>query len=40
MVCLDYIRDVANLWADALPRGKKAKELSLGDPASHRLFKC
>ena len=40
MVCLEYLRDVANLWAGALSRGKKAQEWSLWDPAYHRLFKC
>ena len=39
MVCPEYIRGMANLWADALSRGKKAQEWSLEDLASHRLFK-
>ena len=38
-VCLEYLRGVANLWADALSRGKNAQEYSLGDPACHRMFK-
>ena len=37
-VCLDYLRGVANFWADALSKGKKAQEWSLGDLACHRLF--
>ena len=38
-VCPEYLRGVANLWADALSRGNKAQEWSLGDPACHRSFK-
>ena len=39
MVCPEYLRSVANLWPDALSRGKRAQEWSLGDPACHRLLK-
>ena len=39
MLCPEYLRGVPNLQADALSRGKKAQEWSLGDPACHRLFK-
>ena len=39
-VCPEYLRGVENLWADALSRGKKAQEWSLGYQACHRLFKC
>ena len=37
-VCPEYLQGVANLWADALSKDKKAQERSLGDPASHKLF--
>ena len=37
--CAQNTSGVANLWAKALSRGKKAQVWSLGDPASHRLFK-
>ena len=36
MVCPKFLRGVANLWADALFRGKKAQGWSLGNS----LFKC
>ena len=39
MVCPECLRGVANLWADALSRGKKAQEWSLGGPACNSLFK-
>ena len=39
MLCPEYLRDLTNLWADALSRGKKAQQWSLGDPVWHRLFR-
>ena len=36
MMCLEYLRGVAHLQADALTRVKRAQEWSLGDPANHR----
>ena len=35
MVCSEYYKGMANLWADALSRNKKAQGWSLGYPAWH-----
>ena len=40
MVCPVYLRGVANFQGDALSRDRKTQDWSLGDPASHRLFRC